>query len=228
MSDYTKGTGWLFGDAAQGFAWDGFNPPLGWDNTLAYLVLPVALVASQYVSTAILTPKSDDPAQQQSQAILKFLPLMIGWFSLSVPSGLGLYWMTNNLVTTLTTVLIRKSVATPAVAGMDSGMSSPEPMKSQGFGRQYGEVVTKKGSDGTSVKISPPGARNAAAMDGPVVDAVVVDSAMGAAATGGAAAAADVVEAQFSEVSRPNEGGGVDAAGGSKKTKKKKKKKNKK
>ena len=61
MSDYTKGTGWLFGDAAQGFAWDGFNPPLGWDNTLAYLVLPVALVASQYVSTAILTPKSDDP-----------------------------------------------------------------------------------------------------------------------------------------------------------------------
>ena len=123
MSDYTKGTGWLFGDAAQGFAWDGFNPPLGWDNTLAYLVLPVALVASQYVSTAILTPKSDDPAQQ-SQAIPKFLPcdrlVALGAF------GPRLYWMTNNLVTTLTTVLIRKSVATPAVAGMDSGMS-PEP-----------------------------------------------------------------------------------------------------
>ena len=34
----------------------------------------------------------DDPAQKQTQAILKFLPLMIGWFSLNVPSGLTLYW----------------------------------------------------------------------------------------------------------------------------------------
>lgn len=97
------------------------------------------LVASQYVSTSILTPKSDDPAQQQTQAILKFLPLMIGWFSLSVPSGLGLYWITNNVVTTATTLLIRNSVPTPAVAGMDSGVSAPEPVKAQGFGRQYGK-----------------------------------------------------------------------------------------
>lgn len=37
-------------------------------------------------------PQSQDPAQKQSQAILKFLPLMIGYFSLSVPSGLSLYW----------------------------------------------------------------------------------------------------------------------------------------
>jgi membrane protein insertase Oxa1/YidC/SpoIIIJ len=36
--------------------------------------------------------QSNDPAQNQSQAILKFLPLMIGYFSLSVPSGLSLYW----------------------------------------------------------------------------------------------------------------------------------------
>jgi hypothetical protein len=36
--------------------------------------------------------QSQDPAQKQSQAILKFLPLMIGYFSLSVPSGLSLYW----------------------------------------------------------------------------------------------------------------------------------------
>jgi YidC/Oxa1 family membrane protein insertase len=47
-------------------------------------VLPVLLVASQYVSMAILSPKNDDPAQASSQAILKVLPLMIGWFSLNV------------------------------------------------------------------------------------------------------------------------------------------------
>lgn len=42
-------------------------------------------------------------AQAQSQAILKFLPFMVGYFSLNVPSGLGVYWIANNLITTLTT-----------------------------------------------------------------------------------------------------------------------------
>merc|ERR1711871_1064149 len=107
-----------------GLQWRDGSPRLGWHDTLAYLVLPVVLVISQYVSMVILTPKvdSNDAAQQQSQAILKFLPLMIGWFSLNVPSGLGLYWMTNNILTTLTTVLI-------------------DPPKAQGFSRRYGKVI---------------------------------------------------------------------------------------
>lgn len=88
-------------------------PKFGWHDTLCYLTLPILLVISQYASTQLLTPKSDDPAQQQSQAILKFLPLMIGWFSLNVPSGLGLYWITNNVVTTATTLLIRPAEAAP-------------------------------------------------------------------------------------------------------------------
>ncbi|CAN0483933.1 unnamed protein product, partial [Hapterophycus canaliculatus] len=48
------------------------------------------------------------PTQQQQ--VLKFLPLMIGWFSLSVPSALGLYWILNNFVTTATSVFIRNQV----------------------------------------------------------------------------------------------------------------------
>lgn len=35
---------------------------------------------------------------------------MIGWFSLSVPSALGLYWILNNFISTGTSVLIRKQV----------------------------------------------------------------------------------------------------------------------
>ena len=210
VSDYTKGVGWLFGDAAQGYAWDGFPPPLGWSDTGAYLVLPVALVISQYISTAILTPKTDDPAQQQTQAILKVLPLMIGWFSLNVPSGLGLYWMTNNVVTTLTTVLIKRSVAAqPAMAGMGADAAPPayEPPKPQGFGRQFGEVVKTTEADGTKVTIKPPGASA-------VVDATVVG---------------ETVNAQFTEVSATSAAasadGGVGGASGGKKKKKKRKSK---
>ncbi|CAH2041070.1 unnamed protein product [Thlaspi arvense] len=64
------------------------HPPLGWSDTLAYLVLPVLLVLSQYVSVQIMqSSQSNDPSLKTSQAITKFLPLMIGYFSLSVPSG---------------------------------------------------------------------------------------------------------------------------------------------
>ncbi|CAI7772998.1 unnamed protein product [Closterium sp. NIES-54] len=98
---------------ASGISWlfpfvDG-APPLGWEATAAYLVLPVLLVVSQALSMQIMQPpQTDDPATQQSQAILKFLPLMIGWFSLTVPSGLSLYWFVNNILSTGQTVYLRK------------------------------------------------------------------------------------------------------------------------
>lgn len=39
-----------------------------------------------------LKSQSDDPSQKSAQTVTKLLPLMIGWFALSVPSGLSLYW----------------------------------------------------------------------------------------------------------------------------------------
>lgn len=69
--------------AGQGLSWlvpfvDG-APPIGWVDTAKYLVLPIALVASQYASLAISSPpNSDDPSVQQTQAILKYLPILIG------------------------------------------------------------------------------------------------------------------------------------------------------
>jgi len=184
VADYTEGIGWLTGNQELGYAWSGTTPPLGWDNTLAYLVLPVLLVISQYISTSILTPKTDDPAQQQTQAILKVLPLMIGWFSLNVPSGLGLYWITNNVVTTASTLLIRQSVQ-PVTAGAAIDVAAPpvEPPKAQGFGRKYGEVIQKTDGD-TKVTISPPGAKREDTGGAPVVEATVVgESTAGAVAT---------------------------------------------
>ena len=66
-----------------GFSWllplvDG-APPIGWADAIAYLSLPVLLVASQFVSQKLISPpQSNDPSQQSSQWILKFLPFMIG------------------------------------------------------------------------------------------------------------------------------------------------------
>lgn len=91
--------------AGGGFSWllpfqDG-APPIGWADAIAYLSLPVLLVASQFISQKIISPpQSNDPSQQSSQWILKFLPFMIGYFALNVPSGLALYWFVNNILST--------------------------------------------------------------------------------------------------------------------------------
>ncbi|KAE8724538.1 ALBINO3-like protein 1 [Hibiscus syriacus] len=97
-----SGISWLFPFV------DG-HPPLGWTDTFAYLVLPVLLVISQYVSVQIMqSAQSNDPNMKNSQALTKFLPLMIGYFALSVPSGLSLYWLTNNILSTAQQVWLQK------------------------------------------------------------------------------------------------------------------------
>ncbi|XP_072976003.1 inner membrane protein PPF-1, chloroplastic isoform X1 [Typha angustifolia] len=98
------------------------HPPLGWSDTIAYLVLPVLLVVSQYVSMEIMKPpQSDDPSAKNSLLVLKFLPFMIGYFSLSVPSGLSIYWFTNNLLSTAQQIWLRKLGGAKPVVSEDGG-----------------------------------------------------------------------------------------------------------
>ena len=65
-----------------GFSWlfpfENGAPPIGWHDAVCYLVLPVALVVSQFITQKILQPPNQDESAQQTNAILKFLPLMIG------------------------------------------------------------------------------------------------------------------------------------------------------
>eukprot|EP00262_Sarcandra_glabra_P003574 TRINITY_DN1431_c0_g1_i1.p1 TRINITY_DN1431_c0_g1~~TRINITY_DN1431_c0_g1_i1.p1 ORF type:complete len:540 (+),score=95.07 TRINITY_DN1431_c0_g1_i1:110-1729(+) len=85
------------------------HPPLGWSNTLAYLVLPVLLVVTQYISVQIMqSSQGNDPSEKGSQVLTKVLPLMIGYFALSVPSGLSLYWFTNNILSTTQQIWLQK------------------------------------------------------------------------------------------------------------------------
>ncbi|PWA67956.1 inner membrane protein PPF-1 protein [Artemisia annua] len=142
-----SGVSWLFPFV------DG-HPPLGWHDTAAYLVLPVLLVLSQYVSMEIMKPpQTDDPAQKNTLLVFKFLPLMIGYFSLSVPSGLSIYWFTNNVLSTAQQVWLRKlGGAKPAVNENAGGIisagrakrSSSQPSESGARFKQLKEEEKKK------------------------------------------------------------------------------------
>merc|ERR1711871_1805164 len=48
---------------------------------------------------------------------------MVGFFALNVPSGLGIYWVVNNLFSTAATLLIKKQVAA-SMPGVDAAPST--------------------------------------------------------------------------------------------------------
>jgi YidC/Oxa1 family membrane protein insertase len=58
-------------------------------------ILPVAMVATQFLMQKMTPATTADPAQQR---MLLFMPLMLGFMFWSVMSGLVLYWLTGNVV----------------------------------------------------------------------------------------------------------------------------------
>lgn len=203
----------------NGFAWlfpfvDG-APPLGWHDTIAYLILPVLLVVSQLASQKVMTPeqpKDVDPSQAQTQAILKFLPFMIGFFSLNVPAGLTLYWFVNNLLSTGQTVYLRKTTKAPEPPpAMAGGMPMPGTAATTAATPVRVEYVPKsqRKAGGNAIPAPKPAPPRVEPMpdtlaaefgdfdDGPaqIVDAVVVEAKVVADTTGAAAGAAGAAEA---------------------------------
>jgi len=70
-----------------------------------YLVFPLLAAVTTYVQTKMLQmPPMPNPTEQelQTQQMQKMMvwmsPLMIGYFALNVPAGLGLYWFIGNCV----------------------------------------------------------------------------------------------------------------------------------
>lgn len=94
--------------------WMDGHPSMGWEGTLPFLVMPVVLVLMQSFTMSVLQPPEDDSMSDEdkekmdgTKKILKFLPLMIGFFSLQVPAGLTIYWFTSNLFTVSQSLIIR-------------------------------------------------------------------------------------------------------------------------
>ena len=72
---------------------------------LAYLVFPLLAALTTLIQSRMLQmPPAPNPTDQEAQAaqmqrtMIWLSPLMIGWFSLNVPAGLGLYWFVGNVV----------------------------------------------------------------------------------------------------------------------------------
>ena len=74
-------------------------PWLGWIHDLSaadpYLVLPIVMGATQFLQVR-MGPQAGDPMQRR---LFQIMPVAMTVFFLGVPSGLVLYWLTNNVLT---------------------------------------------------------------------------------------------------------------------------------
>lgn len=76
----------------QHFLWLSLGHP---DQT--YLV-PLLVGASTYIQQRLsVTPGATEQQQQQQQMMTWMLPLMLMFFTLNLPSGVGVYWVVTNL-----------------------------------------------------------------------------------------------------------------------------------
>lgn len=82
-----------------------FEPLIGWDIAVLYLVLPAIVVASQLAAQRL------NSSSQDSAALNTVFPLFVCISCLVSPSGLGLYWLTNNLITAGQTAWVQGEVA---------------------------------------------------------------------------------------------------------------------
>ena len=72
---------------------------------IAYLIFPLLAAATTFVQSKMLqSPPPMNPTEQEQQTaqvqrmMVVMSPLMIGYFALQVPAGLGLYWFIGNCV----------------------------------------------------------------------------------------------------------------------------------
>lgn len=78
------------------------NPKFLWLNLGRpdpYYIIPILTVATMWVQQKMTTPTNADPQQKaMSQSMELTMPLMFGYITLSLASGLGLYFVATNVV----------------------------------------------------------------------------------------------------------------------------------
>src|SRR3954447_13551396 len=63
------------------------------------IILPVLVAATTYVLQKVtMMPANDEKARAQASMMNMMMPLLFGWITINLPSGLGLYYVLSNLI----------------------------------------------------------------------------------------------------------------------------------
>jgi len=68
---------------------------LGWPPIIP--ILPIVVGVTQWMVQKMMTLPTTDPQQKSMQSMMQFMPIMFVFFTLQVPAGLAVYWLTSNV-----------------------------------------------------------------------------------------------------------------------------------
>ncbi|MCX6018183.1 MAG: YidC/Oxa1 family membrane protein insertase [Chloroflexi bacterium] len=69
------------------------------NHTASFYAIPILVVVTTWLSSKVMQAPSADPTTAQTNQMMTMtMPLMIGFFSLSTPIGLGMYWIASNMI----------------------------------------------------------------------------------------------------------------------------------
>jgi membrane protein insertase Oxa1/YidC/SpoIIIJ len=139
---------------------------------IAYLILPILLVVTQFVMQKWMTPTpvgADDSQAKMTQNLTLFMTLFFGFFTLQVPAGLTLYWVTSNLLQMGQQWAVSKYFQKPAAAaaagggtaavtvdgkatkaGGSAGATTAAPVKASSSGANGGSRTSASGAPGAA------------------------------------------------------------------------------
>jgi YidC/Oxa1 family membrane protein insertase len=66
-----------------------------------YYILAIVVAATTYIQSKLTLPPSTNPNDQSAamgKSMAITMPLMLGWFALTFPSGLAVYFITSNVL----------------------------------------------------------------------------------------------------------------------------------
>lgn len=116
--------------ASQGFLW---IPNLA--NPDPYYILPILCCVFTYITqkfTMSVQPTGDASAQSTQKMMLYMMPLMIGFMAMSMPAGVSLYWVVQNIFTFIQQfIMMRKPVKVVSATEAEKKLEAYEKEKRQ-------------------------------------------------------------------------------------------------
>lgn len=113
-------------------------------------ILPIAVAVTGWLSTRLM-PLPTDPQQAQTAQAMQFMPLMFAFFTLTVPSGLALYWVTSNIFQVVSTYFIYKKnppIVPPAASDAASKAGGKSQAVAKTAPRSTKEVAKETSANG--------------------------------------------------------------------------------
>lgn len=68
-------------------------------NTNSGIIMAIIVAGTMWIQQRMMTQPSTDPQQAQMNQMMQWMmPIMFGYFTITFPSGLAVYWITSNII----------------------------------------------------------------------------------------------------------------------------------